>query len=326
MEKRNLGWTELKMTAIGLGTWAIGGGGWEFAWGPQDDKISVTTIERAIDRGIDWIDTAPAYGLGHSEEIIGRALKKLSKKPIVATKCGLVWGKSRHIDYCLKKKSVRKEAEASLKRLGVPAIDLYQVHWPTPDEDIEEAWIEISKLIKEGKVRYAGVSNFTVDQISRAQKICPVASLQPPYNLLRRDIERGIIDYCRKENIGIIAYSPMERGLLTGKFTKERVASLPQDDHRRLATPFREPYLSANLKLVDGLRSIADRNKKPLAQLAIAWVLRQPGITAAIVGARKISQIDDNIGAPDWHLTKNDIELIEDLLRNRDSDLERQLT
>jgi len=226
-----------------------------------------------------------------------------------------VWDSNRHIDYRLKKESVRSEVEASLKRLKVDVIDLYQIHWPMPDENIEEAWQEIAKLVKEGKVCYAGVSNFSVEQIKRCQSIHPVASLQPPYNMLRRDIENGLLDYCTKNNIGVIVYSPMERGLLTGKFTKERVRNLPEDDHRRNASLFMEPELSANLKFVEKLKPIAEKNNKTLAQLAIAWVLRRPEVTAAIVGAREPSQVEENVGGGKWRLPEEDIKIIDDLLK-----------
>ncbi len=318
MKTRKLGWTDLDLTVIGLGTWAIGGGDWEFGWGPQDDEDSVATISSAIEKDVNWIDTAPVYGLGHAEEVVAKAIKKHSKKPIIATKCGLVWDRKRHILNCLKKGSIRSEIEASLKRLKAEAIDLYQIHWPVPDEYIEEAWQEISKAVKEGKVRYAGVSNFTVEQIKRVQSIHPVASLQPPYNMLRRDIENELLGYCAKNNIGVIAYSPMERGLLTGKFSRERVERLPKDDHRRNASPFVEPELSANLALIEKLRPIAERHHGTLAQLAIAWVLRRTEVTAAIVGARRPPQAQENIGAAEWILSKEDIALIDELLRERE--------
>ncbi|UCD54994.1 MAG: aldo/keto reductase [Candidatus Omnitrophota bacterium] len=315
METRKLGWTDLNLTTIGLGTWALGGGKWEYGWGPQDDKNSVDTILRSIEKGINWIDTAPVYGLSHSEKIVGKAIKNLPEKPIIATKCGVLWGNNRRIYYRLKKESVRSEVEASLKRLKVDVIDLYQIHRPRPDENIEEAWQEIAKLVKEDKVRYAGVSSFSVEQIKRCQSIHPVASLQPPYNMLRRDIENELLKFCAENNIGVIVYSPMERGLLTGKFTKERVRNLPKNDHRRNALPFREPELSANLRFVEKLRPIAEKNNKTLAQLAIAWVLQRPEVTAAIVGAREPSQVEENISGGKWRLPEEDIKIIYDLLK-----------
>ena len=317
MKKRTLGWTGQELTDVGLGTWAIGGGNWEYAWGPQEDKESVATILRAIEKGVNWIDTAPAYGLGHAEETVGKAIKNLPSKPFIATKCGLVWNKERHISNNLKKESIRSEAEASLKRLGVEAIDLYQIHWPMPDIDMEEAWQEISKLVKEGKIRYAGVSNFSAGEVKRLHKIHPVASLQPPYSMLRREIEGELLGFCAENNIGVIVYSPMERGLLTGKITKERVRALPTDDHRRNASFFKEPELSVNLNFVESLEPIAQKYHKTLAQLAIAWTLRESQVTAAIVGARKPSQVDENVGASGWALSKEDKTLIENLLNER---------
>lgn len=314
MQTRKLGYSDLNITNIGLGTWAIGGGGWKFAWGPQDDKESIAAIRKAVDIGINWIDTAAVYGLGHSEEIVGRAIKEVGEKPIIATKCSLVWGNDRKILSNLKKESIRSEVEASLRRLKIDVIDLYQIHWPRPDEDIEEGWEAIAKLIKEGKIRYAGVSNFSVEQLRRIQPIHPVASLQPPYSILERGIENELLDYCEKNNIGVIVYSPMQRGLLTGKFSKERVQNLPNDDHRRKSAQFQEPQLSANLQLVKVLRPIAERNNKTLAQLAIAWVLRRREVTAAIVGGRRPSQIEETAVGGDWKLSDEDIAAIEKLL------------
>ena len=319
MKTRKLGWTDLNLSVIGLGTWAIGGGNWEYAWGPQDDELSIFTVINAVEAGINWIDTAAAYGLGHSEKIVGKAIKELSEKPLIATKCGLVWDKDRHIYSSLKRLSIRSEAEQSLKRLGVDKIDLYQIHWPMPDEDIEEAWEEIAKLVKEGKIRYAGVSNFTLQQIERVKKIHPVASLQPPYNMLRRGVENELLKYCDENKIGVVAYSPMERGLLSGKFTRERIKALPADDHRRTASPFIEPELSANLELIEGLRPIAAKYNCTLAQLAIAWVLRRYEVTSAIVGARRPEQATENAAAGQPELSKGDIEAIEKLLKTREN-------
>jgi len=319
MKHRKLGSTDLNLSTIGLGTWAIGGGNWEFAWGPQDDELSIFTIINAVEAGINWIDTAAAYGLGHSEKIIGKAIKELSEKPLIATKCGLVWDKDRHIYSSLRRRSIRSEAEQSLKRLGVGRIDLYQIHWPMPEEHLEEAWGEIAKLVKEGKIRYAGVSNFSIKQIERIKNIHPVASLQPPYNMLRRGIESELLEYCAKNKIGVIAYSPMERGLLTGKFTREAIKALPEDDHRRAASPFIEPELSANLDLIEGLKPIAAKYKCTLAQLAVSWVLRRDEITSAIVGARHSKQAEENAKASEIRLTKDDIEVIEKLLKIREN-------
>jgi len=314
MKTRKLGWTDLNLSIIGLGTWAIGGGKWKFSWGPQDDRDSISAIQRALELGINWIDTAAVYGLGHSEEIVGKAIRGLRKKPIIATKCERVWDKGGNISGRLKKKSIRSEIEASLKRLKIEVIDLYQIHWPEPDEDIEEAWTTLGDLIKEGKIRYGGVSNFNLQQLKRVQPIHPVASLQPPYSMLERGIEKKILPYCSAKNIGVVTYSPMQKGLLTGKFTRERVKNLPEDDHRRRDPRFQEPELSANLKLVEHLRSIAEKSGKTVAQLAIAWVLRRPEVTAAIVGARRPSQIEETAVAGDWMLSQEDIAAIDVLL------------
>ncbi|MHC4648992.1 MAG: aldo/keto reductase, partial [Planctomycetota bacterium] len=308
MQTRQLGYTDLKLTTVGLGTWAIGGGGWEYAWGPQDDKDAVDAILTALDLGINWIDTAAIYGLGHSEE-----LKQTTHKPLIATKCGLLWDEKGKIIFCLNAESIRRECHASLKRLGIDAIDLYQIHWPNPDEDIEQAWEELAKLAEEGKVRYLGVSNFNVGQIERAKKIHPVASLQPPYNMLHRQVEHELLACCEENDIGVIVYSPMERGLLTGKFTPERLAALPPDDHRRRMPDFQDPQFSATLELVDQLKPIAERNGRTLAQLAIAWTLRRKEVTAAIVGARSPDQILETAPASDWNLGAEDIEEIERL-------------
>ena len=316
MQTKQLGYTDLKLTTIGLGTWAMGGP-WQFGWGPQDDDKAIATILNALEQGINWIDTAAIYGLGHSEELVGKALKKTSLKPLVATKCGMLWDKQgRRID-CLKSQSIREECHASLKRLGVEVIDLYQIHWASPDEDIEQAWEEIAKLAEEGKVRYMGVSNFTVGQIKRAQEIAPVASLQPPYSMLHREVEDDLLGYCAENNIGVIIYSPMQRGLLTGKFSYEHLASLPDDDHRKANADFQEPKFTATLEFVEQLKPIARRSDKTLAQLAISWTLRRSEVTAAIVGARRPGQIEETAGATDWTLTAEDIEEIEQLLAQR---------
>jgi aryl-alcohol dehydrogenase-like predicted oxidoreductase len=301
----------------------MGGGGWQYSWGPQDDKESIATIIRAMELGINWIDTAAVYGLGHSEEVVGQALKQLSKKPIIATKCGLVWDKDRVISNRLKQDSIRAEVEASLKRLQAEVIDLYQIHWPAPERDIKEAWNTLAELVKEGKIRYAGVSNFNVKQIARIHKIHPVTSLQPPYNMIRREIEDELIDYCAANKIGIVVYSPMMKGLFTGKFSKERMQNLAPDDHRRNDPHFQEPELSVNLQLVEGLRSIADKHGKSISQVALAWVLRDKAITAAIVGARHPEQIEETAAAGDWRLPNGDIAAISILLRARKNALKR---
>jgi len=316
MQTRRLGYTDLSLTTAGLGTWAMGGP-WQFGWGPQDDSEAIAAILKALELGINWIDTAPVYGLGHSEELVGKALRQTKHKPFIATKCGLLWNEKREKVPCLKRQSIRQECHASLKRLGIEIIDLYQMHWPEPEQDIEEAWGEMAKLVDEGKIRYLGVSNYNISQIERVRKIHPVASLQPPYSMLHRDVEDGALDYCARNNIGVLAYSPMQRGLLTGKFSRQHLAKLATDDHRRKNPDFQEPQFSATLELAEKLKKIADRNGRTCAQLAISWVLRRPEVTAAIVGARRPSQIIETTPASDWSLSKKDIEEIELLLTER---------
>lgn len=313
MHTRRLGPTDLHLSSIGLGTWALGGV-WQYGWGPQDEQESVAAIRRALELGVNWIDTASAYGLGRSEEVVGRTIQGLVEKPIIATKCGRVWNETGEIFGNLKRESIRAEAESSLTRLKIDTIDLYQIHWPDPDEDIEEAWEAMVELVKEGKARYLGVSNFSVEQLKRIQPIHPVASVQPPYSMLARGVEADLLAYCAANNIGVIPYSPMQKGLLTGKITRERVRNLHESDHRRRDSNFREPRLSANLELVDALRVVAERRGKTLAQLAIAWVLRRPEVTAAIVGARRASQIEETVGVGEWVLSQEDTGFIEALL------------
>lgn len=317
MHTRKLGYTDLHLTTVGLGTWAIGGE-WAYGWGPQDDGDSIGAIQRAIDLGINWIDTAAVYGLGHAEEVLGKAIQGRREKLIIATKCGRVGDKAAGtIAGRLKSESIRREVEDSLRRLKIDVIDLYQMHWPQPDEDIEEGWSTIAELIQEGKVRYGGVSNFNVAQLKRIQPIHPVASLQPPYSMLRREVEAELLPYCAANDIGVIVYSPMQAGLLTGRFTRERAAGLPEGDWRRRNENFQEPKLSANLALVDGLRPIAAQNGMTLSQLAIAWVLRRPEVTAAIVGARRPEQIEETVHGGDVTLSEGDIAAIERLLSER---------
>lgn len=314
MQKRKLGNTDFELTTVGLGTWAMGGP-WEFGWGPQNDNEAVAAILAAMEAGINWIDTAPAYGLGHSEELIAQALKQSRFKPIIATKCGILWNEKKQKVSCLKKESIRRECLNSLKRLNVEVIDLYQMHWPDPDEDVEEGWEEMLKLHDEGKVRYVGVSNFSVSQLERVRKIGTVSSLQPPYSMLNRDVEKELLAYCAKNNIGVVTYSPMQRGLLTGKFSKEYLKTLAPDDHRLRSGDFQEPRFSAAIEVVEQLRKIANRNNRTCAQLAISWVLRRPEITAAIVGARKPQQIIETAPASDWNLGEDDIKKIEKILK-----------
>lgn len=315
MRTKELGKSGLALTRIGLGTWAIGGADWQFGWGSQDDRDSIATIHEALDLGINWIDTAAVYGLGHSEEVVGQAVAGRRDKLIIATKCGrLTDPGSSTIVSRLKAASVRKELEGSLRRLKTDYIDLYQIHWPDPDPDIEEGWAEIAKAAREGKVRYAGVSNFNPEQMRRIQKIHPIASLQPPYSMLRRDVEEEVLPFCAANGIGVICYSPMQMGLLTGAFTRERAASLPKDDVRARNALFTEPAFSRNLALVEELRPLAKKNGRSLAELAVAWVLRRTEVTAAIVGGRKPGQVAEIAGAADWELSPEDTAEVEALL------------
>jgi aryl-alcohol dehydrogenase-like predicted oxidoreductase len=303
MKTKQLGSSDLFITPIGFGAWAIGGGGWEFAWGGQDDSDSVAAIREALDAGVNWIDTAAVYGLGHSEEVVGRTLRAMSNRPYVFTKCGMVWDARREISHRLKADSVRRECEASLIRLRVEAIDLYQIHWPDPDEDIEEGWATLAALQKEGKVRHIGVSNFDVAQMKRARAIAPITSLQPRYSLLHRKVEAEILPFCARENIGVIAYSPMASGLLTGAMTRERIAEMPADDWRKRHPDFQEPQLSRTLRLVRLLRTIGKRHGHTTAEVAVAWVLRNPAVTGAIVGARRPGQVRGVSGAAELRLS-----------------------
>jgi aryl-alcohol dehydrogenase-like predicted oxidoreductase len=313
MNKRRLGNSDLHITTIGFGAWAIGGTGYEYAWGPQDDRESIEAIHCSLDLGINWIDTAPAYGKGHSEEVIARALAGWSgPRPYLFTKCGLHWDSQGKIFKVLTGEAIRKECEDSLKRLQVETIDLYQIHWPTGDlEDIDEAWGMVSRLQKEGKVRWVGVSNFDVEQIQRAQAIAPVNSLQPPYSLIRREIEAEILPFCVREGIGVIVYSPMFSGLLSGAMTKERAASLPEDDWRGRDPEFSEPKLSRNLALVECMRWIGARHGRSPGEVAIAWTLRDPAVTGAIVGMRNIKQVEGVMGAADFRLSADELSEIE---------------
>lgn len=309
MQTRRLGNSELEITPVGFGAWAIGGGGWEFAWGEQDDRDSVEAIHRALETGVNWIDTAAVYGLGHSEEVVRRALEGWSgHRPYVFTKCGLRWDEGGHPYEVLEAASIRRECEDSLRRLGVDAIDLYQIHWPTDRvEDIDEGWAEMARLREEGKVRWIGVSNFDVAQLRRAQAIAPVTSLQPPYSLIRREVEEEILPFCQQEGIGTIVYSPMASGLLTGAMTRQRVAGLPEDDWRRRHPDFQEPQLSQNLALVERLREVGARHGRSPGEVAVAWTLRHPAVTGAIVGARTARQVEGSLGAGDWRLTDAEV-------------------
>jgi aryl-alcohol dehydrogenase-like predicted oxidoreductase len=306
MPLRKLGNSDLNLTPIGFGAWAIGGGNWDFAWGPQDDAESIRAIHAALDEGINWIDTAAIYGLGHSEEVVGRAVKSSTAKPLIFTKCSMRWDVERKIYRSLKAASVVEEIEDSLRRLSVEAIDLYQIHWPNPEEEIEEGWAELARQQKAGKIRWIGVSNFNVDQIKRVQAIAPVTSLQPPYSMLRPAVASEILPYCLRNNIGVINYSPMVSGLLTGRMTAERVTAMPTDDWRRRAVEFNEPRLSRNLRLVDLLREIGSAHSVEPGVVAVAWTLRNPAITAAIVGGRSGEQVKGL--APALHFRLSDEE------------------
>ena len=311
METRRLGHTDMHITTVGLGAWAIGGAGWLNGWGPQDDADSIATIQRAVERGINWIDTAAVYGLGHSEEVVGRAVQGMRERPYIFTKCSRVWDDPMTIKSVLKADSVRRECEDSLRRLGVEAIDLYQVHWPRPEEDIEEGWRTLAELQRAGKVRWIGVSNFNVAQLRRAQAIAPVASLQPPYSLLNREVEREVLPFCQEQGIGVIVYSPMKSGLLSGKMTRERALGLPADDWRTRNPDFQEPRLSRNLALVERLRAVGARHGATPGEVAIAWTLRNPAVTGAIVGMRRPEQVDELVRAGQLRLSDADLAEIE---------------
>ena len=307
----------MEITPIGIGAWAMGGGQWTFGWGPQDDNQSIAAIHTGLDRGINWIDTAAVYGLGHSEEVVARAVAGRSNRPYIFTKCSLVFNDKREISNSLKVDSIRRECETSLRRLKVDAIDLYQIHWPVPDPDIEEGWGAMAKLKAEGKVRWIGVSNFNVNQMERCRSIAPITSLQPPYSAISPEVEAGILPYCEKNRVGVIVYSPMKSGLLTGTMTKERVANFPEDDFRRRAPSFKEPQLSRNLELAELMKAIGARHHRSAGEVAIAWTLQHPAVTAAIVGVRSPEQVSGIIGALDFRLSAEEIAEIAAFRQNR---------
>jgi aryl-alcohol dehydrogenase-like predicted oxidoreductase len=307
MDKKRLGNSDLMITPLGVGAWAIGGAGWAFGWGAQDDADSVGAIRAALEAGWNWIDTAAVYGLGHSEEVVAKALEGVAARPYVFTKCALVWDEANTITGRLKADSVRRECEASLKRLRVDTIDLYQIHWPDPLEDIEEGWETVNRLKAEGKIRWGGVSNFKVDQLQRVAPLGPVTSLQPPYSIISPDVEQELLPYCQKANIGVIVYSPMKSGLLTGKMTAERVAALPEDDFRKRAVQFKEPKLSRNLALAELLRGIGARHGRTPGEAALAWCLRNPAVTGAIVGVRNPGQVTGVTGALTFRLSAAEV-------------------
>jgi aryl-alcohol dehydrogenase-like predicted oxidoreductase len=314
METRVLGNSNLRITRIGVGAWAMGGGGWTWSWGPQDDEESIAAIKQALDLGINWIDTAAVYGLGHSEEVVARALKGRSNRPYIFTKCERVWDERGKIGGSLKAESIRRECEASLRRLQMDVIDLYQIHWPEPDADIEEGWTEMARLREEGKVRFIGVSNFTVQQMKRAMKIAPITSLQPPYSIVAREVEEDILPFCMRNNIGVIVYSPMYSGLLAGAMTRQRIANFAPDDWRRRDQNFQEPNLSRNLRLVEVLREVGKRHGRTPGEVAIAWTLHNQAVTGAIVGVRSPEQVRGIIGATQFRLNDKEVMEIEDAL------------
>lgn len=311
MQTRRLGNSDLQITSIGIGAWAMGGPGWAFSWGAQDDSDSIAAIRKAVALGVNWIDTAAVYGLGHSEEVVAKALEGVSPRPYVFTKCARVWNEKREIGKRLKAWSVREECEASLRRLKADCIDLYQVHWPEPDEDLEEGWSTLAALRKEGKVRWIGVSNFNVAQMKRAAGIAPLTSLQPPYSMVSPEAETEILPYAGENNIGVIVYSPMKAGLLTGAMTRERALNLPPDDWRSRNPAFQEPNLSRNLDLVETLRAIGAGHGRTPGEVAIAWCLRRPDVTGAIAGMRNPDQVDGVIGALEFRLSSDEISAIE---------------
>jgi aryl-alcohol dehydrogenase-like predicted oxidoreductase len=314
METRKLGNSDLRITPVGYGAWAIGGSGWDFAWGHQEDADSFTAIHRSLELGVNWIDTAAVYGIGHSEEVVAQALKDWrGPRPYVFTKCVLRWDDKGHVTQNHTARSIRRECEDSLRRLELEVIDLYQMHWPPSDNGpaLEEAWRTMAALQKEGKVRWIGVSNFDVAQIQRTEKIAAVTSLQPPYSLIRRQVDKEILPYCKQEGVGVIAYAPMASGLLTGAMTRERAAALPPDDFRSKSPEFREPRLSKNIDLIERLSKVGARHGRNPGEVAIAWVLSNPAVTGAIVGARNGKQAEGVMGAGELKLTPEEITEIE---------------
>jgi aryl-alcohol dehydrogenase-like predicted oxidoreductase len=315
MQTRQLGKTDLFITPLGFGSWAVGGVGWQFGWGSQDDSQSVGAINRALDLGINWIDTAAVYGLGHSEEIVARALKGRTERPYIFTKCSMVWDEQGTISHSLNRNSIRREVENSLRRLKVEAIDLYQIHWPSPEANIEEGWSTLSDLKREGKVRYIGVSNFNVEQLQRAMAIDRVDTLQPPYSLIRPEVEGEILPFCEENDIGVIVYSPMMSGLLSGRMTQERINNFPEDDWRKNNPEFQEPRLYRNLWLAELLKNIGRHHGLSAGETAIAWTLRSSAVTGAIVGGRSPEQVDGIVGAADFRLSEDEIDGIDRFAR-----------
>jgi aryl-alcohol dehydrogenase-like predicted oxidoreductase len=311
LETTPLGSTGMEITRVGFGAWALGGGDWEFGWGPQDDQESIDAIHHALEQGVNWIDTAAAYGFGRSEQVVGRALEGVDRRPYVFTKASLIEGPGRRVEHSLKRDSILREAEASLERLGVDAIDLYQIHWPIPEADIEEGWAALAELKAQGLVRHIGVSNFDVGQLRRVQSVAPVETLQPPYALVEREVEAELLPFAEAEGIGVIVYSPMGSGLLTGKMTRERIASMGDDDFRKRDPRFQEPQLSRNLALVERLTAVAERHDTTPGAVAIAWTLRNAAVDGAIVGFRRPDQVDPLLPAAGMELTGEDVAEIE---------------
>ena len=312
---RTLGNSDMQLTPIGFGAWAIGGADWQFAWGPQDDNDSIAAIHRALSLGVNWIDTAAIYGLGHSEEVVARAVKGSGKKPYIFTKCSRRWHADGSIYSALQPDSLGEELEGSLRRLGVETIDLYQIHWPNPEQEIESAWETLARFRRQGKIRWIGVSNFSAGQMQRVQHIAPITSLQPPYSMLRRAVEETVLPFAQANGIGVINYSPMVSGLLTGQMTAERAASLPQNDWRRNNIEFTEPRLGRNLRLVDLLREIGSGHGVPPGVVAVAWTLHNPAITAAIVGGRSANQVEGLAPALEFRLTEDEFARIDQFLQ-----------
>jgi aryl-alcohol dehydrogenase-like predicted oxidoreductase len=306
MQTKQLGNSDLHITRIGFGAWAIGGGDWEFGWGPQDDREAIAAIRRAVELGINWIDTAAVYGLGHSEELVAEACRGLANKPYIFTKCSMVWGDDRKVTRSLAPDSIRRECEASLRRLKADTIDLYQIHWPL-DEGNEAGWETLVRLKEEGKVRHIGVSNFNVGQLQRISSIAPVTSLQPVYSLVNPSVGAEILPFCLEQNIGVIVYSPMGSGLLTGTMTRERVASFPASDWRSRSRYFQEPELTRNLAIADMLKAIGQRHGRSAGEVALAWTLLNPAVTGAIAGGRSAAQVEGIVGGADLRLTPEDL-------------------
>lgn len=315
MKTRKLGATDLEFSTVGIGTWPMGGAGPGMSWGPQDDNVSIATIETAVNNGINWLDTSGAYGRGHSEEVVGMALKKLSMRPYITTKCGTTFDEDGKTAFRLDRADVRAQCEASLKRMGIDYIDVYLIHWPNPAEYMEEGWQTCADLVKEGKVRYTGVSNFTIGQMDVLQKIHPIACMEPPYSMIERRIEEEILDYCKKHNMGVVVYSPLQQGILTG--TMKGAGDIPSD-FRSHNPHFKEPEFSENMKLVANLIPIAEKYGCSVARLAIAWVLRRPEVTSAINGARTTAEIEDSIRGGNLEVAQEDWAAVDRLLAKRE--------